>query len=144
LRTYPNDSPRAAARIVALALLADGSLSRVELERLERMDAPARLGLSRDDLYEVVQNCCEDLLGAPCLSWDEACRLDRETMRLLLSEIRQPALRCSVLQLCASVADADSHITDGEMAVLRAAVEDWGIGTEVLGKSVAAASPLNA
>jgi hypothetical protein len=42
------------------------------------------------------------------------------------------------------VADADSHITEGEMAVLRAAIEDWGIGTEVLGKSVAGASPLNA
>ena len=44
MRTYPNNSPQAAARIVALAMLADGHLCKTELDLLERMDAIARLG----------------------------------------------------------------------------------------------------
>ncbi len=36
MRTYPTNSPEAAARIVALALLADGHLSLIEIDALER------------------------------------------------------------------------------------------------------------
>jgi hypothetical protein len=143
LRTYPNDSPRAAARIVALALLADGSLSRAELDRLDDMDAPARLGLSIDELHEVVQTCCEDLLGTAYLSWEGACRLDRQTLRQVLAEVRNPVLRLSVLQLCTAVAEADSHFSEGELAVLTAAIEDWGIEINRPGKSAAGPAPMH-
>jgi hypothetical protein len=143
LRTYPNDSPRAAARIVALALLADGSLSRAELDRLDHMDAPARLGLSSDELHDVVQTCCEDLLGTAYLSWEGTCRLDRQTLRQVLAEVRSPLLRLNVLQLCASVADADSHFSEGELTVLAAAIEDWGIEINRIGKSAAGPVMLN-
>lgn len=143
MRTYPNDSPQAAARIVTLTMLADGSLSRAELERLDRMNAPARLGLSRDDLHEVVQACCEDLLGTAYLSWEGTCRLDRETLRQVLAEIRHPALRQKVLQLCSSVADADDYFSDGELTVLKAAVEDWGIGIDMPDRAVVASVPLH-
>lgn len=144
MRTYPNDSPRAAARIVALALLADGGLSRAELERLDHMNAPALLGLSREDLHDVVQTCCEDLLGTAYLNWEGSCRLDRQTLRQILGEIRNPALRLSVLQLCASVADADNDLSEGELVVLNAAIEEWGIGVGVPGRPVAVLMALNA
>lgn len=51
MRTYPRNSPQAAARIVALAMLADGHVCRSEIEALERCDAAARLGLSRASLH---------------------------------------------------------------------------------------------
>ena len=33
MRTYPNNSPQAAARIVALAMLADGQVCKAEINR---------------------------------------------------------------------------------------------------------------
>lgn len=132
MRTYPKDSPLAAARIVALALLADGSLSRAELDALDRIDVSGRLGLQPDDMHAVVQCCCEDLLGSAYLSWDGACRLDRHTLRQVLAEVLDPVLRFNVLELCALVAEADADLSDGELVVLAAALEDWGIERNML------------
>lgn len=64
MRCYPPNSPQAAARLVALAVLADGHLSSTELGRLERMNAAARLGLNREELAEAVRHLSEDLLTA--------------------------------------------------------------------------------
>ena len=50
LRPYPANSPRAMARLVVLALLADGQLDERELAALERRGAFAALGISREDL----------------------------------------------------------------------------------------------
>lgn len=132
MRTYPHDSPRAAARIVALALLADGSLSRAELAALEDAGAARLLGLHRDDIHAVVQDCCEDLLATSFMNRDGACRLDRETLRRVLAEVGDPALRRKVLALCASVAEADDDLSDAEFSVLAAVLEDWGIQRDML------------
>ena len=46
MRTYPNNSPQAAARIVALAMLADAQLCKAEIDVLERLRAhEEQLGL---------------------------------------------------------------------------------------------------
>ena len=45
MRHYPPNSPHAAGRIVAMALLADGHLSRLELDVLDRMELHTQLGL---------------------------------------------------------------------------------------------------
>ena len=47
MRSYPRNSPQAAARIVALAMLADGDLTRTELDALDQLDAHEQLGLDR-------------------------------------------------------------------------------------------------
>ncbi len=107
------------------------------------MDAPARLGLSSDDLHEVVRTCCEDLLGTAYLSWEGACRLDRQTLRQVLAEVRNPVLRLSVLQLCTSVAEADSYCSEGELAILKAVIEDWGIEVNSFDKSAASPAPMH-
>ena len=55
MRPYPVNSARAAARLIALAVLADGHLSTSELGLLERMNAANRLGLTREQFSEVVR-----------------------------------------------------------------------------------------
>ena len=132
MRTYPRNSPQAAARIVALALLADGHLCKSELDVLARLDAHTRLGLDRDELHGVVHTFCEDLLGAMHLTWDDACRVDPRTMAQLMAEIDDPALRMQVLRLCVAVVEADRHVAEGEQIVLLAAVEQWGLQREML------------
>ncbi len=132
MRTYPSNSPQAAARIVALTVLADRDISRTELELLERLAIHEQLGLDRQGLHSVLDSLCEDLLSSEQLQWADACPVDDRTLVGLMGEIDDPALRRKLLRLCIDIAEADTHVTDGEAIVLTAAVEHWGLHREML------------
>ena len=132
MRTYPHNSPQAAARIVALASLADGHLCQTELDVLDRLDAHRQLGLQRDELHAVMHGFCEDLLSSSHASWADACRVDPRTLDALMAEVDDPGLRRKVLHLCIAVVEADETLADGESMVLIAAVEQWGLHREML------------
>ena len=51
MRTYSTGSPHAAARVVALTLLADGHLCQTELDALDQLDVPRQLGLQPGDRH---------------------------------------------------------------------------------------------
>lgn len=127
MRTYAPDSPQAAARIVALALVSDGHLSRTEWQVLERLDASAQLGLPLQEMQAVVHALCEDLLNAARLNWSDVCRIDPTQLAPVLDEIRDPGLRAKVLSLSSAVAHADTHLAEGEVRLLAAAGERWGL-----------------
>lgn len=132
MRTYPRNSPQAAARIVALTVLADRDISRTELELLDRLAVHQQLGLDRGELHTVMDGLCEDLLSSQQLQWADACPVDDRTLVGLMGEIEDPALRRNVLRLCIEIAEADTQVTDGEAIVLTAAVEHWGLHREML------------
>lgn len=126
MRSYPHNSPQAAARIVALTMLADGHLAKAELDVLDRLGVPDQIGLDRDALHQVLHVFCEDLLSAAHLTWADSCRIDPRTLAALMAEIDDPELQSKLLRICASVVEADAHVADGEAIVLGAAVEHWG------------------
>jgi hypothetical protein len=132
MRPYPIDSPEAAARIVALALVADGRLDRDELAQVEALGVYQQLGLSRAGWHGVLNAFCEDLLASPRQTWGDACRVDPLTLQHLLSEVADPRLRECVLALCLAAAEADAEISDGEALVLGAAVEQWGLQAQMM------------
>jgi uncharacterized tellurite resistance protein B-like protein len=127
MRHYPRNSPQAAARIVALTVLADGHLAPAELQVLERSHAHERLGLAREELHAALHGFCEDLLHSAHLAWGDVCRVDPRTLSQLLADVDDPDLHQTVLQLCLDIAQADEHIADGESVVLEALVEHWGL-----------------
>lgn len=125
MRNYPRNSPQAAARLVSLALLADGHLDRAELDALQRSGACRDLGLSDEEFNAVLHAFCEDLLATSAHTWGAACLLDADTLDALMAEVDDPALRSRVLRLCAEVVHADRHVADGESLVLRTALDRW-------------------
>ncbi len=127
MRPYPRNSPQAAARIVALTLLADGQLQRTEMSSLEKLGGAARLGLRRYELHAVVHDFCADLLEDARATRDDDCRITPALIELLLADIDDRALQGQVLALCAGVARADGRLDDGESIVIGAAIEQWGI-----------------
>lgn len=126
MRTYPNNSPQASARIVALAMLADGHFCKTELDVLARLNADAQLGLAPDELKAIIHTLCEDLFYSSLGSWDPA-NLESSTLNALLAEIDDPELRVKVLALCVAVTEADDHLAEGETRVLAAAWKQWGM-----------------
>ncbi len=127
MRHYPRNSPQAAARIVTLAMLSDGHLAKLELDLFDRLDVAARIGLDRSAMPGIVHAFCEDLLSTAHLGWADACRIDACTLAALMQDIDDPALRLTLLQICAQVVDADAHVADGESTMLMAALDHWGL-----------------
>lgn len=124
MRTYPMNSPRAAARLVAVAMLADGHYCKREIDALDRVQAHAALGISSAEWQAVVRELCEDLLSVSQHGWGAACH-DPGTLKALLAEIDDRELRGIVTGLCAAVVEADDHAADGEAVVLTAMRGNW-------------------
>ena len=128
MRSYPRNSPDAAARIVALTRLADGHLSRSELDLLEKRKAAQALGLAHDGLHQVLHTLCDDLRAGADQNWADACKVDPDTLSQLLNEVDDAALQLKVMRLCVDVVNADQHVAEGESVVLSAVLDHWGAG----------------
>lgn len=125
MRTYPANSPQAAARIVAFTLLADGHLGATEYAALWRSQAAQSLGLSEGDIHIIVQHLAEDLLTFGTASWSGTGLLDESSLLGLLQEVTDPDLRTVVLDICTKVAHSDEHYSDSERGVLEIARRAW-------------------
>jgi hypothetical protein len=125
MRTYTSNSPQAAGRIVAIALLADGHLSSDELAALYRARVAERLGLAPGEFGAIVQGLCEDLLLKAHLNWGDACKLDSDVMQQVMCELKDPALRAEVLSLCLVAVHGDRHLSENEAALIAALSSGW-------------------
>ena len=127
MRKYAQNSPQAAARIIALTLVADGDVGLAELALLDALAVHEQLGLKRQALHAVIDTFCEDLLSSKQLAWSDACPVDEYTLADLMGEVDDPALRRKVLGLCVKLAEADDLVAEGESVVLSAAVAHWNL-----------------
>ena len=100
MRRYPVNSPQAAARIVALTVIADGDIGEAEIEWLDRLSVHEQLGLARHELHTLLDTFCEDLLSSGQLNWADACPVDECTLADLMGEIQDPSLRLKLLRWC--------------------------------------------
>ncbi|SDF78274.1 Tellurite resistance protein TerB [Paraburkholderia phenazinium] len=126
MRTYPRNSPQAAARIVALLLTSDGHVCSSEERALDKLDIAGQLGLAPEQFAQIVQTLCEDHSIAHAPFAPMAGQIDTPLLATLLVEIDDPALRRKVMRLCMAVAIADGHLADGEIALLAAVFSVWG------------------
>jgi Tellurite resistance protein TerB len=132
MQTCAPDSPQAAAKIVALTMLADGDIGQDELALLDRLQLYAQLDLSRDEMFDVMSDFCRSALGHPPSCATHGCPLDECEVARLMAQITHPWLRVRLLRLCLQMAEADGRVEEGEVFVLNAAVEHWGLHREML------------
>ena len=125
MRSYPRNSPEAAARIVALVLISDGHVCSSEIETLQRRQVEPLLGLAPGGFAQVVHTLCEDLLLGAYGSGSMMCSVDERTLASLLAEVDHPALQDKVLVLAGAAAEADKHLAESEALVVEAARRHW-------------------
>lgn len=127
MRSYPRNSPEAAARIVAMVLIADGHVCRTEFDVLDRLEVSRELGLPPGEMPRIVHALCEDLLASAYGSGSLLEGLDDCVLVPLMAEVSDPALQRRTLRLAVAAARADSHFADGEAFVIEAARRHWGL-----------------
>lgn len=127
MRTYAPDSPEAAARIVALVLVADGHVCRTEIDALQHLHIERELGLPAGGFGQQVHVLCEDLLAAASASGSLMGGVDALTLASFMAEVQNPVLQHKVMALASAAAEADEHLAEAELLVLNAARQYWGL-----------------
>ena len=125
MRSYPHNSPEAAARIVALMLVSDGHVCSSEFDVLKRLGAERELGLEPQLLPHIVHTLCEELLVGGYGAGSLMGQVDDSALAALMAEISDPALQRKVMRLALAAAQADGHLADGETMVVEAARHHW-------------------
>ena len=123
MKTYPVNSPEAAARVLAMAMVADGQYSLTEMRALDRQNAPAQLGLSPEAFKAVVDDFCQDLLLSQGGQWTGT--VDPAIREQLMAEITDHRLQDVLLQQCEALMLSDGHLADGEVDLLDALSATW-------------------
>lgn len=125
LRAYPTDSPRAKARLVVLALLADGRIDAAELDSLNRRDAFATLGLTREVFFQVLYDFCADLVELP--SGSGSYLVSPAVLAGLFAEIGTLEERRKLMRLIFDVIRSDGHLAEGEARLFWNALDAWSL-----------------
>ena len=123
MQSLPVNSPQAAARLVAMALVSDGQYTLSELQALARLDAAQRLGLSTEAFQAVIDRFCQELLQASGGVWTGV--VDNATRTRLMAEVTDPALQDLIVQQCEALMLADGHLAGGEIALIDALSARW-------------------
>jgi hypothetical protein len=127
VRKYTNNSPEAGARIVALALMADGAVDRSEILLLERQNVLARLGLENEQFDSIYYEYCTDMLASAQRNASGLLELDKPGIKALLDEISDPVLQKKILRIMLDVLNADHRLTAGEASLIALTLEHWNI-----------------
>jgi len=125
MRTYPRNSPQAAARIVALALIADCHVSGTELDALAGADAAGELGLAPDALQHILHTLCEDIACCAALGGATLDCLGDAVLLSIMAEVTDADLQRKVLGLALLASSADGHVADGESRLLELLRDCW-------------------
>jgi hypothetical protein len=127
LREYPRNSPRAKARLVVLAMLADGRLDKREFDGLEKHGVYAALGLGREDFVAVLLDFCSDAARLP--SGQGSYRLSPALLRGLFAEVAGRDERKVLMRHIFATICSDGHLDEGEERLFWNAVDAWHLSS---------------
>lgn len=127
MRSYPIDSPQAKARIIALALLADGGIDHSEFEYLDTQDIVDRLGITAEAFDIVLREFCEDADQSGLLRQNGQLDFESAALQAMLNEIRRDDTRHMLLQTIFEIVLADRELSLGEAQLTSRAMAQWGI-----------------
>ena len=133
MRNYPIDSPQAKARIIAIALLADGGLDKSEIEFLDNRDIVERLGIASETFDEVMQAFCEDIDQSGLLLPNGQLACESPAINAMLDEIQDREQRRLLLRTLFDIVLADRNVSLGEAQLTALAMSHWGIQRHDIG-----------
>jgi len=133
MRTYPANSPKAVARILALGMLIDGVADEAEYALIERDGCLQALGIDSIQVDTVIREFYEDLELGGSMTRTLDQRLTAGDLSRVLAEVTFPFLQQTLLRGMMRIAVADDELSSGEARLIREALVQWtsdeGVGT---------------
>lgn len=133
MRSYPADSPKAVARILALGMLIDGVADEAEYALIEQDGCLQALGINSAQVDMVIREFYEDLELGGSMTRTLDQRLTAGDLSKVLAEVTFPFLQQTLLRGMMRIAVADDELSSGEARLIREALVQWtsdaGIGS---------------
>lgn len=126
MRHYDTDSTPAAARLLALTVLADGGLDRSEIDAMMHTDLVRRLSIGTVEFERILREYCDDVLSSANYLDGMRLKVADEVLDLLLEDIADPTLQQALLHTMQEIVSADGVETSAEVEVLARALQKWG------------------
>jgi hypothetical protein len=131
LTSYPDNSPEALLRVLAMFIVSDGEVADAELDTVERLGVLAAVGADRETFARVFDAYCDDLIthaGTRRL----VALADADWVAANLAPVTDPAGRRLLAQTLLVVARSDGLFADAELNVFRRVLDQWGLALEDL------------
>lgn len=141
MRKYTENSEEAISRVLAAALLADGSLDKSEIDLMEGHQMAEWLGVSRSTLDRVIHEYCDDLAQYGSRNEAGSLELGRPSIDGMLEEIRDPELQRKLLGAIIEIACADRRLDAGEVDLAAQAMLRWAVSPQDAGYELHPFSP---
>jgi uncharacterized tellurite resistance protein B-like protein len=132
LTRYPDDSPEAMLRVLAMFVISDGEVANEEIDSIERLGLLDALGGDRNRFAEVIAHYCDDLI-AHAEGEANVGLVDPDWVDAVLAPVRDAGRRRLLAQALLVVARSDGYFADAELVVVRRALERWGLDLDSLG-----------
>ena len=132
LTSYPDNSPEALLRVIAMFIVSDGEVADAELDICEHLGVLAAVGGDRETFARVFDSYCDDLIQHAGTRRTVALA-DAEWVEAILAPVTDPARRRLLAQTLPVVARSDGWFADAELKVVRQMLDHWGLALEDLG-----------
>ncbi len=132
LTAYPDNSPEALLRVIAMFIVSDGEVADAELEICQRLGVLAAVGGDRETFARVFDSYCDDLIQHAGTRRTVALA-DAEWVEAILAPVTDLAHRRLLAQTLLVVARSDGWFADAELKVVRQMLDHWGLALEDLG-----------
>jgi uncharacterized membrane protein YebE (DUF533 family) len=132
LTPYPDNSPEALMRVLAMFIMSDGDVADAEMDTIQDLGVLAALGGDRPRFAAIFDGYCDDLIlhaGARPL----VTLADAGWVAAVLAPVTDPAKRRLLAQTLLVVARSDGWFADAELKVVRQMLDQWGLTLEDLG-----------
>ncbi len=130
MRHYETDSAHAAARVLSLALMADGVPDKAEFDCLRRLRTLEEIGIDEELFDNILQRFCQDVEQSVGYFDALQYRLSNDFVDALLDEVQDPHSQRILLRTIVEIAIADGCLSEGEKQLLSRASTRWGTDTQ--------------
>lgn len=131
LTPYPDNSPEAMLRVIALFVVSDGELADEEMDTLESLGVLNTLGVNRERFAEVFDAYCDDLIAHAGTARYVGVA-DPDWVDAVLAPIVDADRRRYLASTLLLVARADGYFADAELRVYRQILDRWNLTLEQL------------
>lgn len=131
LTAYPENSPEAMLRVIALFVVSDGELADQEMDTLETLGVLQTLGVDRERFALVFDAYCDDLIAHAGTARYVGVA-DPDWVDAVLAPITDPDRRRYLASILLLVARADGYFADAELRVFRRLLDRWGLDLDRL------------